>query len=189
MSSPPDQYPNGERKYPNDPSQASPAESGNLEELYPARPSFDPSFEAELYRLAPSRVTVLLVGGSKALKLGVAEALHGRSPRASQPFVAFDCTSLDSDTVELTLFGGAVYAPAQSGAIFDAAAGTLYVAAIDELPLLTQPRFLRFLDQERQARVVASVGTQLSTRVRQGHFRQDLAERLTLVELQLPGAR
>ena len=74
------------------------------------------------------------------------------------------------------------------GAIYQAGEGTLYVASIDELPLLVQPRFLRFLDQERKARVIASAEQRLLARVAQGHFRLDLAERLTLVELVLPGA-
>lgn len=176
MSSPPDQYPNDERKYPND-------------EPEPARPSFSTIFEAELYRLAPSKVTVLLVGGSSASKGEVALALHQRSSRAEHPFVGVDCRGLDSNTAELRLFGGPMYAPSIEGAVQRAGEGTLYVAAIEELPLLVQPRFLRFLDQERNARVIASTDASLHTRVQQGHFRLDLAERLTLVQLMLPGNR
>jgi DNA-binding NtrC family response regulator len=176
MSSPPDQYPNDERKYPN-------AQPG-----LPS-PPFPPAFEAELYRLAPSRVTVLLLGGSPAVKHAVALALHERSPRAAQPFVVIDCAGLDSDTVELALFGGPMYVPPRGGAISLAGEGTLYVAAIDELPLLVQPRFLRFLDQDRPVRVITSADHRLLTRVKHGHFRLDLAERLTLVELVLPEAR
>jgi DNA-binding NtrC family response regulator len=176
MSNPADQYPNGERKYP------------NAEPELP-NPPFQPAFEAELYRLAPSKVTVLLVGGSASLKGRVARALHERSTRAGEPFVVADCGGLDSDTVELNLFGGPAYAPSRQGAIYQAGEGTLYVASIDELPLLVQPRFLRFLDQERKARVVASADQRLLARVAQGHFRLDLAERLTLVELVLPGDR
>jgi len=175
MSPPPDQYPNDERKYP------------TAEPEHPTRP-FQPAFEAELYRLAPSRATVLLVGGSSAMKSAVARALHQRSTRAAEPFVVVDFTGLDSDSVELSLFGGPMYAPSRGGAIHQAGDGTLYVASIDELPLLAQPRFLRFLDQDRKARVVASADQRFFRRVEQGHFRLDLAERLTLVELVLPGA-
>jgi DNA-binding NtrC family response regulator len=179
MSSRDDQYPNEQRKYPNE----------EPDDVRLSRPSFEPGFEAELYRLAPSRVTVLLVGGSQPLKLAVARALHERSPRAPQPFVSFDCSGADSDTVELALFGGPIYESREPGVIQKAGAGTLYVAAIDELPLLVQPRFLRFLDQEHQVRLIASTDRDLLTRVEQGHFRLDLAERLTLVELALPAAR
>jgi Nif-specific regulatory protein len=176
MSSPPEQYPSHERKYPNTEPQF-------------ANPPFQPAFEAELCQLAPSKVTVLLAGGGLSLKSRVALALHERSPRAKQPFVAVDCRGLDSDAVELELFGGPAYAPSHQGAIYRAGEGMLYVAAVDELPLLVQPRFLRFLDQERQARVIVSAEASLLERVRQGHFRLDLAERLTLVELVLPSPR
>lgn len=164
MTTPNDQYPNDGQPYPNG----------------------EPGFQAELYRLAPSKVTVLLRGGGAALKRAVAQALHERSPRAAGPFVAIDCCGLDSDRVEQQLFGGPAYTPVRGGAIEQAGAGTLYVATIDELPLLVQPRFLRFLDQERQARVVASAERELGAQVERGHFRLDLAERLTLVELLLP---
>ena len=180
MTSAKTHYPNATRHYPN-------AEPGAPAALAPAAPvSAEPAFEAQLYRLAPSRVTVLLVGGSTALKRAVAQALHERSARRGQPFVLFDCRGLGSETVELGLFGGPAHEPAVAGAIQQADAGTLYVATIDELPLLAQPRFLRFLDQDRNARVIASSETDLVVLVERGHFRFDLAERLSLVELVLP---
>jgi two-component system, NtrC family, nitrogen regulation response regulator GlnG len=158
MSSPPNRYPNHERKYPN-------------AEPEPAKTAFGRDLEAELGRLAPSKVTVLLVGGSSAAQGEVALALHQRSARAQHPFVGVDCAGLDSDAVELLLFGGPIYARSRQGAAQRAGEGTLYVARVDELPLLVQPRFLRFLDQERDARVVASADMSLLARVGQGHFR------------------
>lgn len=175
MTSPKTDYPNAPRQYPN----AEPGAPGAL-------PGADPAFESQLYRLAPSRVTVLLVGGTPEVKRAVARALHERSPRRQQPFVVFDCHGLASETVELGLFGGPAHEPAMAGAIQQVEAGTLYVATINELPLLAQPRFLRFLDQDRNARVVASTETDLVVQVERGRFRFDLAERLGLVELALP---
>jgi DNA-binding NtrC family response regulator len=171
MSNPPDQYPKLERKYPTASRLAG---------------RFGADFEAIVDRLAPSRATVFLVGGTSDERCSVALALHERSGRSLFPFVVFDCSGLSSDDVEERLFGGPAYVPARGGAIREADAGTLYVAAVDELPLLTQPRFLRFLDQERPARVVASAAGDLLVVVERGHFRLDLAERLTLVELELP---
>jgi DNA-binding NtrC family response regulator len=181
MTNPKPPYPNGQRMYPNaGPHIQTPAGAaiGGGE---------GPAFEVALCRLAPSRVTVLLVGGSIRLKEVVARALHERSPRASQPFVVFECVQTDSEAVELELFGGPAYAPAAAarGAIQRTQSGTLYVARIDQLPLLLQPRFLRFLDQERQARVVAATDADLAAAVERGCFRLDLAERLSLVELTL----
>lgn len=176
MTNPKDQYPNDRRQYPN----------AEPDPPLPAWPGAELALEAELYRLAPSRVTVLLVGGSSELKQAMARALHERSPRASQPLSVFDCRGLDPEELELGLFGGPAHAPTTKGAIERALGGTLYVASIDELPLLVQPRFLRFLDQDRKARVVASTDDELVTRVERGVFRLDLAERLSLVELVLP---
>lgn len=192
MSPPQDQYPNDDRKYPGDrPSApdagaavAPPASDGQVSGGLP----LPASLEAELYRLAPSRATVLLVGGTPVERRAIALALHQRSGRAECPYVVFDCTGLSPDEVEDRLFGGPAYAPAGEGAIERAGSGTLYVMAIDELPLLEQPRFLRFLDQERNVRVVASSIADLLTLVERGHFRLDLAERLMLVELVLPAS-
>lgn len=178
MTTPKDQYPKDTRHYPN-------AEPDVLARVREGAVT-GPALQAELFRLAPSKVTVLLTGGSAALKRAVAQALHERSPRASSPFVVFEHCGLDSDQVELELFGGPAYAPRAEGAAQRAGTGTLYVAAIEALPLLVQPRFLRFLDQERKARVVASTEEHLAKHVERGHFRLDLAERLSLVELVLP---
>src|SRR4051812_44688083 len=136
MASPKTHYPNAPRQYPN----AEPAPTALV--------GVEPALEAQLYRLAPSRGTVLLVGGSTGLKHAGALALHERSSRRQQPFVVFDCRGLVPETVELGLFGGPAHAPAATGAVQQADAGTLYVATIEELPLLAQPRFLRFLDQD-----------------------------------------
>src|SRR6478736_3305215 len=129
MTSPKTHYPNASRRYPN----AQP--EGPIALL-----GADPAFEAQLYRLAPSRVTVLLVGGSTPLKKAVAQTLHERSPQRKQPFVVFDCRKLASETVELGLFGRPAHAPPSAGAIQQTDAGTLYIATIDKLPLLSQPR-------------------------------------------------
>jgi len=179
MSAPRDQYPNDDRRYP------------NAEPELPASapPSLGPAAEAALYRLAPSRVTVLLVGGDAREQHAVAVALHERSARALSPFVAFACEGLDVAQIELGLFGGPAHEPPSGGAITHTAAGTLYVTSVDALPLLVQPRFLRFLDQERRARVVASSARDLLGLVERGEYRLDLAERLSLVELALPGRR
>jgi DNA-binding NtrC family response regulator len=184
MSSPKDPHPKDGRKYPN-----AERRYPNSRSAGPDVPRFDRTLDDELSRLAPSRVTVLLIGGDAVVQLAAATALHRRSPRTALPFVCFECAGLDSDQVALGLFGGPAYASADRGAIERADAGTLYVAAIDELPQLEQPRFLRFLDQDRKARVVASAAGDLLCRVEHGHFRLDLAERLTLVELVLPDSR
>lgn len=148
--------------------------------------TFPVGLQTELRRLAPSRVTVLMVGGTPSLKQDAARALHELSPRAGAPFICFDCAGHDAEAIELSLFGGPAYRRSSQGAIHAAETGTLYVRRVDELPLLMQPRFLSFLDQEKQVRVVVCSEADLELRVRERQFRADLGERLTLVRLLLP---
>ncbi len=151
-----------------------------------SRVTFPGTLQAELARLAPSRVSVLLVGGSRSLRDDAARALHELSPRVEGPYVSFDCAALDSDAVERGLFGGPAHERGVAGAIHAAETGTLHVSAVHELPLLMQPRFLRFLDQQKSVRVVASTVADLDRERLHGHFREDLAERLLLVQVTLP---
>ena len=192
MSRPEDEYPNDQRKYPSN--QSSPLR-GALDDLQPRRAvvacatdevRLTPGLESQIARLAPSRVTVLLRGGTQALQETVARALHDRSGRAIGPFALFDCAGLLSDAIEQQLFGGPAYSKDAKGVIHEAETGTLYVVSIDELPLLMQPRFLRFLDQDKLVRVVVSARHDLLAHVARGLFRQDLGERLMLIELSLP---
>jgi DNA-binding NtrC family response regulator len=176
MSDDKQQYPDDPGRYPSDEPESSTPPS-----------ALQRALQAELHRLAPSRVTVLLVGGSLRVHGTVARALHAGSARAAWPFVEFDCHGLDVDQVERGLFGGPAHAPARGGAIQRAAAGTLHLSCVDALPLLVQPRFLRFLEEARSVRVVASTLVDLLACVEHGLFRLDLAERLSVVELLLEG--
>lgn len=172
-------YPSRERKYPGE--DVGPCVARELEE--------------KISRLGPSRATVLLVGGSSETKARVARALHDRSPRGHQPYVHLDCALLQQDAVEEILFGAPSYGPTPPvraegrppGAVVQAERGTLYVAAIDALPLTVQPRFLRFLDETRAVRVVASSDADFGALECRGRFRADLAERLSLVRVDLSG--
>lgn len=146
---------------------------------------FDAALEAQIARLAPTRATVLIVGGTLDLQRSAARWLHEHSPRASAPFLAFDCAGIEAVQIELRLFGGPAHAPALDGLVQRVLGGTLYVATIEALPLLLQPRFMHFLDHERHARVVVSTASDLLQLVEQGRFRLDLAERLSLIELLL----
>jgi DNA-binding NtrC family response regulator len=168
----------------------------SLERMYPGEDvgGCEPSpWEEEISRLGPSRATVLLVGGSPETKARVARALHDRSPRGHQPFVQVDCAVLQEEAVEQALFGAPSYGTISPvchqgrppGAVVQAERGTLYVAAIDALPLGAQPRFLRFLDETRVVRVVVSSDADFITLQSRGRFRADLAERLSLVWVDL----
>src|SRR4051812_11991085 len=108
-----------------------------------------PSDTRSIDRLAPTRVTVLLGGGSEEARASVARMLHDRSPRRHEPFAKLDCAAMAHDEIERTLG-----APASQRAPRVAGLGTLYVANVDALPLWLQPRFLGFLDHAQRPRVV-----------------------------------
>jgi two-component system response regulator GlrR len=111
----------------------------------------------------------------------VATALHATSPRRFDPFVALDCSGDVADGLEPHL-GGPV---SQRGRRPSRGSGTLYLAAIERLPLLLQPRLMTFLDEDARPRVVVSTHADLTAAVREGRFRNDLAGRLLLVQLAL----
>src|SRR5262249_4130553 len=98
-----------------------------------------------LERVAPSSDTVLVMGETGTGKELVAEAIHEESPRATGPFVVFDCSSVAPSVIESELFGhvrgaftGAV--TDRAGAFEAADGGTLFLDELGELPLELQPK-------------------------------------------------
>lgn len=160
-----------------------------------------------LYRMArlvaPRSTTVLLVGATGTGKELVARAVHQLSPRALRPFVVVNCAAIPEPLLESELFGhvrGAFTGAVQShvGRIHAAQGGTLFLDEIGELPLGMQPKLLRFLEEKEvqrlgsqdvfrvDVRVIAATNTNLSRRVAERQFRDDLYYRLLAFPLQLP---
>jgi DNA-binding NtrC family response regulator len=144
------------------------------------------ALEPELARLASPRATVLLVGESPQLCEWVARALHDRSPRRAERFASVDCRTLDDAALETTLFGGPAYEVEARGLTQKLERGTFHVAGVDRIPPLLQPRFLRYLDSTKRARVVASTAVDLNECLRAGSLRDDLGRQLLLVQLRMP---
>ena len=157
-------------------------------------------------KVAPTTASVLVLGESGTGKELIARALHARSERHAQRFVAINCAAIPEQLLESELFGyekGAFTGAAKTtpGKIETAEGGTLFLDEIGDMPLPLQAKLLRFL----QARVIERVGGRheipVDVRVvcathqdlaaliaRQG-FRQDLYYRISEVTLTLPPLR
>ncbi len=161
---------------------------------------------ATLDRIAPKNLSVLVVGETGTGKEEVARAIHMKSPRASQPFVVIDATSLPETLAEALLFGyekGAFTGATERRAGFFEAAngGTVFIDEIGELPLPLQSKFLRVLERHEvvrvghhaavkvDVRVIAATHRDLRHEIDAGHFREDLFFRLGQLRLRLPPLR
>ena len=155
---------------------------------------------------ACSEATVLILGETGTGKELVARALHRNSARAAKPFVAVNCAAIPAELMESELFGhvkgaftGAV--GERIGRFREAQGGTLFLDEIGDMPLSTQAKILRVL-QEREltpvggthvipvdVRIAAATHHDLPTAVKEGRFREDLWYRLQVVPVVLPPLR
>ena len=160
----------------------------------------------KLERVAQTDATVLLMGESGSGKEVMAQYVHQRSPRSKQNFVAINCAAIPSTLLEATLFGherGAFTGAnkSQPGKFELAQSGTIFLDEIGEMPLELQTKLLRVL-QERQVervgshqtisldvRVIAATNQDLTKRVSQGAFREDLFYRINVFPLRVPALR
>ncbi len=157
-------------------------------------------------RVAPSDANVLILGESGTGKELVAQALHYDSPRADGPLVTVNCGAIPSELVEAELFGhargaytGAV--TAGEGLVREAHLGTLFLDEIGEMPLATQVKFLRVLEEKQvrpvgsrethqvDVRIVAATNKDLKAASERGEFREDLFYRLNVIDLTMPSLR
>jgi two-component system, NtrC family, response regulator HydG len=157
-------------------------------------------------QVAASRATVLITGESGTGKGELARAVHTLGPRASKPFVALHCAALAETLLESELFGhekGSFTGADKKriGRFEQAHGGTLFLDEVGEVPLGTQVKLLRVL-QERtlervggnetvtvDVRVVAATNRNLAEDVRAGRFREDLYYRLNVVHIDMPPLR
>lgn len=168
-----------------------------------------PAFAAAcdlLGHAAASQITVLLLGETGVGKEMFARALHEMGTRRDRAFVAVNCAAIPNELVESELFG--VEKGAYTGALvtrpgrFERAdGGSLFLDEIGELPLPTQSKLLRVLQEgeiERlgdhrtrkvNVRIIAATNEDLRQRVKDGRFRSDLYYRLNAYQVQIPPLR
>ncbi|MBM3962537.1 MAG: sigma-54-dependent Fis family transcriptional regulator, partial [Planctomycetes bacterium] len=157
-------------------------------------------------QIAGTAASVLILGPSGTGKELVARAIHNLSPRARKPFVAINCGGMSEGTIESELFGHVK--GAYTGAVADregkfeyANGGTLLLDEVGEMPLPTQIKLLRVLEERAvtrlgdnrtrpvDVRLLAATNADLVQKVKDGTFRQDLYFRLKVVTIDLPALR
>jgi DNA-binding NtrC family response regulator len=157
-------------------------------------------------QIAASEASILITGESGVGKEVVAKYVHGKSKRASKPFISINCAAIPENLLESELFGhekgaftGAV--ARRIGKFEEANGGTLLLDEISEMDIRLQAKLLRVL-QERvvdrvggnkpikvDIRVIATSNRDLATEVKNKSFREDLLFRLNVVNLDIPPLR
>ena len=180
-------------------------EAKRIPEMLGQAPAMQEVFRA-IGRLSRSSMTVLINGESGTGKELVARALHRHSPRASKAFIALNTSAFTADLLESELFGhekgSFTGADAQRRGRFEQAdGGTLFLDEIGDMSPQLQTRLLRVLAEGEfyrvggqipvrvDVRVIAATHQDLSERVKQGLFREDLLHRLNVIRIEVPPLR
>ena len=154
-------------------------------------------------RVAPTGSRVLITGPAGSGKEVVARMIHARSKRATGPFVVLNCATMRPDRLEQELFGVEAGvegsdSPRRIGTFEQAHGGTLFLDEVADMPLETQGKIVRALqDQTFQrvggtdpvsvdVRVISSSNRDLAQVMAQGNFREDLFYRLSVVPIRVP---
>jgi DNA-binding NtrC family response regulator len=157
-------------------------------------------------KVAPTSSTVLLVGESGTGKELIARAIHRQGTGGKGRFIAVNCAAIPHDLLENQLFGhrrGAFTGADrdQAGVFVHAGPGIVFLDEISELPVATQAKLLRAIDQKEihpvganepmqvEARVLAATNKDLQREVELGRFREDLYYRLNVVSIRVPPLR
>jgi two-component system nitrogen regulation response regulator NtrX len=156
------------------------------------------SLRSAVDKVAPTGSRVLISGAPGSGKETVARMIHTRSRRADGPFVAMNCAILAPEKFEAELFGVEPGAegpgtPRRIGVLERAHGGTLLLDEVSELPLETQGRIARVLQDQSfervDIRVLATTARDIPAAIAEGKFREDLYYRLAVVPLRVPALK
>ena len=157
-------------------------------------------------KVAASDVPVLITGESGTGKEVIADLIHTLSPRAKAPFIKINCAALPRELIESELFGSVkgAFTGAQAdreGLFRQADGGTLMLDELAEMPVDTQTKLLRVLQEKEyrpvggrvsyktDVRIVAATNQEVPVAIRAGKLREDLYYRISTIELSLPPLR
>lgn len=157
-------------------------------------------------RVAPTDISVLVVGESGVGKESVPKIIHQLSHRKHAKYIAVNCGAIPEGTIDSELFGhekGSFTGATQTrkGYFEVADGGTIFLDEVGELPLTTQVRLLRVLEngefikvgssqvQKTNVRIVAATNVNMHEAISKGKFREDLYYRLSTIEISLPPLR
>ena len=157
-------------------------------------------------QVAPTDISVLVVGESGVGKESIPKIIHSLSHRKHGKYIAVNCGAIPEGTIDSELFGhekgsftGAT--STREGYFEVASGGTIFLDEVGELPLTTQVRLLRILEngeflkvgssqvQKTDVRIVAATNVNLFDAIEKGKFREDLYYRLSTVDITLPPLR
>ena len=157
-------------------------------------------------QVAPTEISVLVVGESGTGKENIPKIIHQNSKRKHAPYIAVNCGAIPEGTIDSELFGhekGSFTGAHESRkGYFEAAnGGTIFLDEVGELPMASQARLLRVLEngeiikvgsskaQQTDVRIIAATNVNILEAVKQGKFREDLYYRLNTISIQLPPLR
>jgi len=159
---------------------------------------------ASIRKVAPTSSRVLISGPPGSGKELVARIIHRQSARRQSPFIILNCANMQPEHLEAELFGverNGGDAALEPGTLEDAHGGTLYLDEVADMPLETQSKILRVLQEqtftrvggdttiEVDVRIIASTSRELALEIAERRFREDLFYRLNVVPLQIAPLR
>lgn len=157
-----------------------------------------------LLRVAQTNSRVLITGEPGTGKDLAARFIHRQSQRTNGPFMVLNCAIMRPERLEIELFGsenGVMGEPATTGVLEQADGGTLLLDEVADMPLETQGKIIRVLQEQRfqrvggqqeieaDVRIIASTNRDLQKAMENGDFRQDLYYRLNVVPIEIPPLR